>query len=150
MLPRHLTQWVQSMSVLTCSHVITPGPSPNPLFPKTTLTAFGDNSKGGARLGIPQTWPGTSPGPLAQHKHPLGWRDKYTRLRLRMASRISPRNPSRAGGQGASADAVPEQRTPVQCSDKRQHLNSRNNMFNWKGIGVWSDSLMQSIPATFP
>ena len=22
-------------------------------------------------------------------------------------------------------------------------------MFNWKGIGVWSDSLMQSIPATF-
>ena len=23
-------------------------------------------------------------------------------------------------------------------------------MFNWKGIGVWSDSLMQSIPATFP
>ena len=23
-------------------------------------------------------------------------------------------------------------------------------MFNWKGVGVWSDSLMQSIPATFP
>ena len=23
-------------------------------------------------------------------------------------------------------------------------------MFNWKGIGVWSDSLMQSIPSTFP
>ena len=100
-------------------------PSPNPLFPTTALTAFGDNSRGG--LGWEHLRPGTNPAPL--NNHALGWCDRL--LRLRMASRISPQLPSRVGGQGASKDAVPEQNT---CSDKRQPFNSRNTMFNWRGL----------------